>query len=252
MRARCATRYSNSAGGVALSRSSPEGALAIQQRSSLGLRFMRGALRGGLECSEVMRKTGWEIGHGHGQCRSLKGVGENQLCVGQLRAVAPPPMSASGNAALRPRPEICQSIAAHSADYERDSANEDSQSCPRHPPPKARRDRALGSDARYTAAHPARHSYTADRLAETPRARPLLDSHAFDSTSCSGLRSASTGDWIGVARVALTQARPEQTGREQTGRARGPHKPRLGRGEVSCPPRSGLSSVRARTLQARA
>jgi hypothetical protein len=78
--------------------------------------------------------------------------------------------AAAGRAARLPLRETCHSIAARTADCERGSASEDSQSCSRHPPPRDPHGRALSSDARYTAAQLARHNYTAGHRAETPRA----------------------------------------------------------------------------------
>src|SRR6478752_1611308 len=49
---------------------------------------------------------------------------------------------------------------------------------------------ARGSDARYTVDHPARRTYTADHLARTQRAQPLLGSDEWEG---SGSRSALTG-----------------------------------------------------------
>src|SRR5205809_856130 len=106
--------------------------------------------------------------------------------IGELCPRADPMRADAETAAVRPgiaAPqrvlEICQSIAAHNADCELGSAAEDSQSCLRHLPPKAQRGPAQDIAARYTAAHPARHSYTADHLAEIPHAPPPLDSAAF-------------------------------------------------------------------------
>ena len=161
------------------------------------------------------------------QCRSFK-----QFRAEGKRAASPPkprpdlrPMSglssglvsdcprqrqhaAAVRAARRLPHEIYRSIAVRSADCERGSASEDSQSCSRHPPPKDPRGRARDSDARYSAAHPARHSYTADHLAGTPRAQPLLSSDAWvwGSGSGSGSGSALTGhrgwmDWTSRAQA---------------------------------------------------
>ena len=108
---------------------------------------------------------------------------------GWVRSCPDPPRqhAAAGLAARLLPHEICRSIAARTADCERGSASEDSPSCSRHPPPKVPRGRARGTAARYTAAHPARHSYTADRLAGTPRAQPPLGSDAWGSISGSAL-----------------------------------------------------------------
>ena len=156
--------------------------------------------------------------------------------------------AATGRAApLRPH-EICRSTAARSADCARGNASENSRSCSRHPPPKDPRGRARGSAARYSAAHPARHSYTVDHLAGIPLAQPLLGSNAWGW----GWGSALTGyrGWIDRASKAEAWAGRARSDRpRKLNRAR---KPRLGYGEACCPARNALSSARARMLRARA
>ena len=127
-----------------------------------------------------------------------------QLRVGQRRQAPEPQRAAAASAAPPLRHETCQSTAAHTADCELGSATEDSQSCPRRPPPKGPRGRAPDAAARYTAAHPPRHSYTADHLARTPLAPPLLRHDAFGSFDfVSGYRV-----WVG--RPSRAQARADR------------------------------------------
>ena len=103
--------------------------------------------------------------------------------------------AAAAPAARRRRPELCQRIAARTADCEHGSAAEGFQPCPAHPPPVAARGRAPDNDAHDSASQRARHSYTAAHLARTPRAPPRQGSDAFGlglgSGPCSG--SALTG-----------------------------------------------------------
>jgi hypothetical protein len=75
-------------------------------------------------------------------------------------------------------PETDQSIAVHTVDCERGNASEDSQRYSRPPAQTGRCGPAPGTAARYTAAHPARHSYISGHLAETPHAQPLPGSDA--------------------------------------------------------------------------
>src|SRR6187549_758408 len=79
-------------------------------------------------------------------------------------------LAADVGAARQLRREIFHSVVAPSADCERGSASADSGTL--HSPPAVQGStyRALDSDTRYTAAHSARHSYTAHHLARTPRA----------------------------------------------------------------------------------
>ena len=150
---------------------------------------------------------------------------------------------AAGRAARRLLHEIFRSIAARNADCERGSASEDSQSCSRHSPPKGARGRALSTDARYTAAHLARRSYTADHLAGTLRAQPLLGRDAWG--------------WCWMNRASKAEAWPDRWRRDRPRKVPGARKarkvrvPRLGYGEACCPARSAPSSTRARTLRAR-
>ena len=153
--------------------------------------------------------------------------------------------AAAGRAAPRLLHEICRNIAARSADCERGIASEDSQSCSRHPLPKGARGRARGSDARYSAAHPARHSYTADHLAGTPRAQPLPGRGAWGW----GWASALTGCRGWMDRASRTQAWTDRARRDRPWKARVPH---LGCGEACGPAQSATSSARDRTLRARA
>ena len=133
--------------------------------------------------------------------------------------------------------EICRSTDAHTVDCGLGSAGEDSQSCTDHRPRTGRCGRARGNDARCTAAHPARHSCTAYRLAGTPRAQPLLGSDAAVSRSSSGSALAGVRAW-------LTRAR-----RDQARRAWVTH---LGCGAASCPGRSAASKARVHKLRDRA
>jgi len=168
-------------------------------------------------------------------------------------------------------PSLAKESPPRTADCERGSAVEGFQPCPAHPPPVAARGRAPDNDAHDSAAHRARHSYTAAHLARTPRAPPRQGNDAFGLRLGSG--SALTGyrgsmDRTSGARVwagRTPRARLEKAQRAQTARwaqraqtaqwahtAQQAQTPRVDSGEASCRSRSALSSARARTLRARA
>jgi len=138
---------------------------------------------------------------------------------------------AAGPAAASLLPEICRSTAAHSVDCGLGSASEDSQLCTGRRPRTGRCGRARGNDARCTAAHPARHSCTASRLAGTPRAQLLLGSDVSVSRP-------SSGSALARVRASLARARRDQVRRDQV--------PQLGCGAASCPARSAAWKVRVR------
>src|SRR6185369_12756643 len=156
--------------------------------------------------------------------------------------------AAYGRPALLRSREIGQSTAARTIGCALCTATGDSQSLPRPQLPQARCGPARGATARYTAAHPARHTCIAFHLAETPHAPPRLDSEA--GVSDWALALAGTRAWRAWGRRDSDEG--ERAWTTQARRVHPTQVHRLGCDAPYAPLQSAASPTRARTPRAHA